>query len=197
MYGLYDGSEVIAELVAPLKVVTNEPVFISDSLSLARKVTRRVSQRWEVETKLMPMSQGANELFAFMLTKGLHSSLTLITPQNVGAKLARTATSAITASGSQGSNTVTVAGNDGIVPIGTFVKFAGHNKVYVTTQERSGNGTVTVYPDLRVNVASAAMTYKDDVQMLCKFDDSTVIGMAYEDGWLMDLGIIRLIEDVA
>ena len=196
MYGLYDGSEVIAELVAPLKVVSNRPVFSSDSLSLGRNVTKRTAQRWEVETRLMPMSYGANELFAFMLDNEYDSTLTLIVPQNVGAKLARTATSAITASGVQGSNTITLAGSDGIVPAGNFIKFAGHSKVYATKSSRDGNGTITIFPELRATIAGVAMSYKDDVQMLCKFDLDTVIGMAYEEGWLMDLGTVKLIESV-
>lgn len=195
-YGLYNGSNVIAELVAPLKVTSNEPVFISDSLSLGRKVTRRLNQRWEVETKLMPMSVGANDLFVLMLDKGHHDTLTLIVPQNVGAKQARTCTSAVTGSGLQGSTTVTLAGVTGLIPMGTFIKFAGQSKVYVTMTDRSGNGTVNIYPELRADVASAAVSYKDDVQMLCRFDTDTVIGMVYEDGWLMDLGIIKLIEVV-
>jgi len=196
MYGLYDGSEVIAELVAPLKVVSNRPIFVSDSLALGRRVTKRTAQRWEVETRLMPMSYGANDLFAFMLDSEYDSPLTLIVPQNVGAKLARTAASTVTATGAQGSTTVTLAGSDGLIPKGTFVKFAGQSKVYVTMSDRTGNGTINIFPELRAAVADAAMTYKDDVQMLCTFDTDTVIGMAYEEGWLMDLGTIKLIERV-
>jgi len=54
MYGIYDTStsKVIAEFVSPITVRSNQPVFISDTLSLKRSAYKRATQRWEIETKL-------------------------------------------------------------------------------------------------------------------------------------------------
>jgi hypothetical protein len=54
-----------------------------------------------------------------------------------------------------------------------------------------------VYPQLRKAVPSGTIiNYQDDVIINLKYDTDTVIGMVYEDGILMDNGVIKLIEAV-
>jgi len=194
MYGIHDGAKVIARFVTPMSIRSNHPVFASDTLSLSRQISRRSAQRWEIETNLEPLSATAQDLFVNIVTKGYHEVVTVITPQNYGAKLATTATSVITASGTQGANVVTFSNNNGIVQKGTFIKFANHTKVYITTTDRSSDGTVGIYPNLKTAMTAQAVSYRDDVVMACSYDLDTVSGMIYSDGILMDMGTIKLIE---
>jgi len=118
----------------------------------------------------------------------------VLTPQNYGAKWNSTSTVTPTASGSQGSSSVAITGNTGLIPKGTFVKFSGHSKIYMTTTNRSGDGALFVYPNLIANVSSNSMVHQDDVQMTCLYDLDTVSGMIFTDGILMDMGTIKLVE---
>ena len=193
-YGIYEDGRLTARFVAPLKVRSNQPIFSSDTLSLKRPITRRAAQRWEIETNLEPLVHGANDLFASLVSKGHSETVTVRMPQNYGAYLKRTAVSSNpSAVGSRGSTVVNVSGLSGLIPAGTFVRFATHSKVYMTTLDRQNSGVMNVYPALRKDVAGG-FTYREDVMMPCLFDTDTIIGMSYTDGIMMDMGTVKFIE---
>jgi hypothetical protein len=198
MYGIYDNGKIIARFVAPTKVISNKPVYVSDTLSLKRATFSRTAQRWEIESNLEPLVASANELFVSLVTKGLTETVVVLMPQNYGASIKRTATTALTGTqATASSSSIAVTGNTGtgFIPKGTFIKFSDstHTKVYMTTSDLTGNGSVSIYPRLLKAVAGT-FSYKDDVYMDCLYDTSVVIGMVYTDGILMDTGSIKLVE---
>lgn len=192
-YGIYDNGTLIARFVAPLTVRSNQPIFMSDTLSLKRQVGRRSAQRWEIEAKLEPLTSDANGLFVNLVTKGNSETVTVRMPQNFGVISKRTSTSTPTAVGSMGSSSVTVTGNSGFIPKGTFVRFSNHSKIYMLTQDLTNNGTMQLYPSLRIAV-SGSFTHRDDVDMPALYDTDVVTGMVFTDGIMMDVGTIKLIE---
>jgi hypothetical protein len=197
MYGIYEGGKVIARFVAPLSITSNQPVSVSDTLSLKRQINRRSAQRWEISSNLEPLSYDANTLFANLISKGLYNTVTVLVPQNFGAKFKKTATASITAIGAANSTQVTISGlTSGIIPTGTFVKFANHSKIYLTTSDTTNAGTMNIFPALRLAVSGTSVTYQDDVIMNCLYDTDTTIGMSYSDGILMDMGTVKLIEQL-
>ena len=194
MYGIYENGEVIAQFTAPLTVRSNQPVFVSDTLSLKRFISRRSAQRWEIDAGLEPHTDNAQDLMVNLVTKGYSEAVTIIVPQNYGAMKARTANGTATATGTIGSGQVSISG---LIPKGTFIKFSSHSKVYMTTTNvtfTTGTpSTISIFPTL-VAAASGVMNYKDDVQMQCLYDTDVISGMVYSDGILMDNGQIRLLE---
>lgn len=198
MYGILDSTNtnVIAEFVTPLSIISNVPVFSADTLSLKRNSQRRPSQRWEISTKLMPLSTTANDLFVMFVINGTVDSFKIRTPQNTGSVKNRSGsgTCALGASGISGDNSITIAATSNVIPKGTFIKFSDHAKVYLTTTTKSSN-IVNIFPSLRQNVTNGT-TFKwlDDVDMTVILDDSSIIGMSYTDGVLMDNGEIKLVE---
>jgi len=193
MYGIYENNKIIAQFVVPMTMRSNQPVFVSDTLSLKRVVRKRAAQRWELDTRLTPLSTSAQDLMVSFITKGHYGTLTIIVPQNYGVISARTSTSTPNAVGSAFSSQLTVTGNSGLISKGTFVNFTGDTKLYMTTSDLTDNGTLNIFPTLRKDV-SGAMRHLDNVLMSCKYDTDTVIGMTYENGTLMDNGIIKLVE---
>jgi hypothetical protein len=195
MYGIYENGQVIAEFAAPLSVMSNVPEFGSDTLSLKRKVSVRPAQRWEVSTRLVPLSTTANDLFALFVEKGHSEQLQLITPQNYGVIINRnTNGGTTTASGSIDASTITVSNNGGnFIPRGCFVRFTNHNKVYMLRGSRNGDGAVGIFPRLRMAV-SGNMLWKDDVIMQVYSEMSNLAGMAYVDGILQDNGVLQFLE---
>jgi len=206
MYGIYDGGVLIAKFVAPMAVRSNHPVFTTDTLSLSRLISRRTAQRWEIETRLEPLSNSAQDLFVHLVTKGYSSTFTILTPQNYGALQARTSTSTPTTTGTANANAsiavIATGTNTGLIPKGTFFKFSnpGHSKVYMTTAnitDSTPGQTINFYPPLKTSVPTGTtIIFKDDVQMTCYYDTDVISGMVYTDGILMDIGQIRIVEAV-
>jgi hypothetical protein len=81
------------------------------------------------------------------------------------------------------------------LPVGRFVRFDGHDKVYLVV---SGNGTTSeVYPRLRSGVASGeTVYYGDNVTMTVLLDEPQEYSFTFSDGVLNDHTRIHLIEDV-
>jgi hypothetical protein len=194
MYGILEDGVVIGVFAAPLTIRSNQPVFSSDLLSLKRQIRKREAQRWEIQTNIEPLSRDANDLFVHIVSKGVTEEVKIRTPQNSGVISKRTSKSTPIATGVAGASSVTVINNTGLIPKGTFIKFNNHNKVYMTLSNLTGNGTLNLYPTLRANVTDVIFKHRDDVEMTCYYDLDTVVGMAYTDGILMDLGSIKLVE---
>ena len=77
-----------------------------------------------------------------------------------------TASGSPTGAGSAGASSVTVSGLSGTLLAGDFVKFNSHSKVYQVTADRSGNGAMSIAPNLIAD-ASGAITF-DDVPFTCR-----------------------------
>jgi hypothetical protein len=194
-YGIYEGETLLARFVAPATVRSNRPIFASDTLSLKRKVSGRGAQRWEIEANLEPLTTDANALFVNLVTKGESETVTVRVPQNYGVIFKRTSTSVPSGTGAAGASTVAVINNSGLIPLGTFIRFASHSKIYMLTEDLRNNGEMHIFPPLRQSV-NATFTHRDDVVMPCKYDTDTVKGMVYVDGIMMDVGTVKLIEDL-
>lgn len=194
MYGIFHNGQVIARFAAPLQVKSNQPLFTSDALSLKRVITQSTSQRWEIESNLEPLTDNAHKLFSLFTTRGFSVGIDVIMPQNYGAVKLRTSTSTPTASGAKFATSVAVLNNSGRIPEGTFIRFDNHSKVYMTTNDLVGTGTLGVYPPLREAVSNTVFKHRDDVVMTCLRDVTNIRGMSYTDGILMDLGTVNLLE---
>lgn len=193
MYGIYEDGAVIAKFVVPMAIRSNNPISFSDTLSLKRFVNKRSAQRWEIETAIEPLSYTANDLMVSFLTKGYSETIRITTPQNIGV-ISKRVISSCTATSSVGSSSVMVSNHSGFMPKGTFIKFDNHSKVYMTTSDLNGNGSVSIYPALLTGVSNAIVSNGDSVIMSCLVDTDTMLGMSFSDGILMDNGTIKLIE---
>jgi hypothetical protein len=199
MYGIYENGNVIAKFTAPLTVRSNQPVFVSDALSLRRFVSQRSAQRWEIETGVEPLSFNAQDLMVSLVTKGPSETVQVLMPQNYGVKQKRIQSGdlMVGATAAASSTSFTITGFTGFVPKGTYIRFSNHSKVYMTTTDRSNSGSIGIYPPLRLGI-DVVTTVKsmDDVLMNCLYDTDVVRGMTYTDGILMDVGTIRFVEKV-
>jgi len=86
--GAYTGKwgtqwSLLARFTVPITIRSNEPITMSDTLSLKRYVRGRGAQRWEIETNVEPLSATANELFALLTSKGYSEPIQIVVPQNI------------------------------------------------------------------------------------------------------------------
>lgn len=195
IYGIHNGEGVIAGFVAPMAVRSNQPTFTTDALSLKRSAFRRTAQRWEIQTNLIPLTHTANQLFALFVGKGHTERFRVVMPQNVGVLHRRTAASNRgRCSGLVGADKVSVSQLNGHIPMGTFIRFSDHSKVYMTTKDFTNGNELHIYPGLRQKVTEATFKCNDDVMMEAIFDLDTVTGMVFVDGILMDNGQVKILE---
>jgi hypothetical protein len=194
-YGIIYGTEVI-KFVAPMSVISNQPAFVMDSISLRRSSNSQEVQRWEIKTNVEPLNNSPTMLLHSVLM-GYTEVFDIYMPQVYRVSGGVTATGSITVSGtaSIGAPSVNINGVNGLIPKGEFVRFGNHNKVYLVTADITGNGTISVFPKLRTAVPSGTtMTYGNDVIMRARYDTDNVLGISYRDGILSDPGTITLIE---
>jgi hypothetical protein len=207
IHGILDDSgNIIASFVVPLTVKSNQPVFVSDTLSLKRAIQRRSSQRWEIETRLSPLKESANDLMVNFITKGFDTIHQIIVPQNYAVFTKTTAAGLVqtdsvnrVAGVNQLAIAMTAINAGKLIPKGAFIKFANHSKIYMVIENCSMSASqvtaLKIFPQLRQAVpAGTLITYSDDVRMSVRYDTEVVTGMVYEDGLLMDNGVIKLIE---
>ena len=210
-YGICDeAGKVIARFVVPTTVSSNCPVFSTDTLNLHRKTMLRGAQRWELKTNVEPLQATAEDLFVNLVTKGYHEEVTIKVPQNIGVitKLRDIADANTTLTISIGARsnppeirygrvTLTVDPGRRVIPKGTLVTLGGDLKVYMLVGEIGPTSTsVDLFPQLLVTKNDVATLTYCGVTMRCKYDTDTIQGMVYQNGMLMDMGVISLVENL-
>ena len=193
-------AELISVFSAPLSVVSVRPALVSDTLTLKRKGSYSDIQRWEITAGLSAV-ENPYEQFVHQLTTGLNGRFYIRMPQMYRAKtvrqgLALTATAAYAAS--TDTLILTSLGTE-ILPVGEYIKFANHSKVYLVTASSlvSGKNVISVFPKLVQNVAiNEAVSYGERVTMTAMYADSTDFSIRYSDGILVDYPSISLVESL-
>jgi len=202
MYGILKSSvntgadnELASVFSTPLSIVSNQPEFSSDTLSLVRMVSKQGVQRWELEADIAPSDSPAEHLISSVLMGG-HTSVYVRMPQPYQhEKQQYTVPIMCAASASAGSAAVVVSGNS--IARGSFIKFANHNKIYLVTEciEDASEFELKLYPALRKPVPlSTEVLYADRVTAVMKYDTNVIKGIRYSDGILSSPGTVNLLE---
>ena len=194
MAGIIIDGVVGVEFVAPMQIISNDPAFVTDSLSLRQQVARRKAQRWEITTNLMPSNDSA-DFFVHNVTNGFSDVFKIQMPQVYRPVKASSATTfEVAVAANKGARTIQVK-CVGKIAKGEFIQFAGSTKVYLVTKGVTGNGTIDIYPELINNqLLGAKILYDTNVQMSCRYDPSVALGIKYVDGILSDPGSVKLVE---
>jgi len=198
MAGILENGQVTIRFVAPTSIISNQPAFVKDTVSLKRQTNSQGVQRWEIKTNLEP-SNYSTDFLIHSVTNGYDQIFDIQVPQvyRLRDKNATTTTSIITASANAVSNTssIYIQGNNGSLSKGEFIKFSNHDKIYILTSNRIGNGTINIYPPLLTDVSiGTGISYGANTTMKVRYDTDAVLGITFTDGILSDPGSITLIE---
>lgn len=189
-------SELAAVFAAPISIVSYSPENSGDTLSLRRIRNRNPSQRWEISAEVVP-SNIAHELLAMMVMAGGSDTVFVRMPQlptkrTLNANTTVTTTTLANA-GSENFN-VSVTGSQ-LIPIGEFIRFANHSKVYIVTNHVGS--TLSISPPLREQVPiGTTIAHSGMVTMNAVFSGGGTNGIHFVDGILSSPGKLTLIEDV-
>lgn len=188
-------NEILLKFTTPINIISNQPVFVSDTVMLRRVVQSQNVQRWELEAGIEP-TRGSAEFLQHSLNAGYHSNIYIRMPQMF--REIEPSGSA-TATGSLASSLITVTPTNlsGVV-VGEFISFANHSKVYVITAMVFANNvwTYTISPRLKMAVSNTAINFGGKVVLTAKYDPTSQIGIKYNNGVLADPGSIKFIEAI-
>jgi hypothetical protein len=188
----YKGSTI----VVPFTINSNQPMYENTSVSLKIQRAAQVAQRWELSFTTVNTSETAADMLLGMIVD-LHEVETMIMPQIVnnaftGAPTVNSASAGATAISISNFGSVT-----GSWKKGEFIRFAGHSKVYIVTEDKEKDQSVTIFPALVAAVGVAETVYQD---ALVNFDHlrslDNAAGITFTDGILSSPGTIVLLEDV-
>ena len=190
-----------AQILAPFSIVSNEPLYEVDTVSLKKQRASQNVQRWELSFNTVGTAETQVEMLLGAATNN-HNVQRMVMPQLPAVDANTTVSSssfALSNSISVGATslTITSGNNTGVLPKGAFFKFSNHDKIYITTSSTTISGTTSVdfYPELR-NGVDVNSTFRCKELAIFSFyrDISNQTGITFTDGVLSSAGTISVLE---
>ena len=191
-------------IVAPLTIESNEPVFVADMLNLKQERVSQAAQRWELSFGVQFRDSESN--YFTEVLKGISTAKEMIMPQlrAVDQRITSSATPTVAGAVLGGANTIVLAlasETGTLIPAGTFIRFSNHKKIYVILDEivtTGGNVTANIYPRLITSLPDATLVYHANTAVKPTLSYYVAVdslqGITYEDGIMINPGIINLLE---
>jgi len=142
--------------------------FVTTSESINGKIKARSigAQRWEFTASYDRLTKSeVGIVSAYIVSQGGQFGEFTVVPTEISSTRG-TATGVVEANGAHtaGDKTISITGLGASETLlrGDLIKFADHNKVYMVTEDLTGDGTLTIYPALVENVAdNEDLTYNN------------------------------------
>ena len=182
-------------IVAPVRVETDELLFVNETLTMRQDRVKGTGQRWLVSFNLLP---GAGLGPLDLLLRGGTDVFTTRFPQFEPGLTALTSNA--TAALGYGSNTMNVVETFyNSITIGRAFRFSNHSKVYLVTNKTSsgGNYTLHFYPNFQQGIPfNTPFNYGNNVDFRCRISADQARGITFTDGILNDFGTVQLVEAI-
>ena len=145
----------------------------SETISGRIQVRNIGGQRFSFTASYPPMTRSEFQpVSAFMMQqRGMAETFTIVLPQVSEASGTASGTLTANAAVAIGATSIAVDGFTGILKAGDMVKFAGHNKVYMITADRSGPGSLYFEPALISSVSENEVITYDDVPFTVRLNN--------------------------
>jgi hypothetical protein len=174
------GSFPTSPQAASIKVKSVSPTFVSVSHSLKEQRRRRGGHRWLLEIDFPPMTRSEfAPIYAFAVKqRGQFDTFTYYPPTVSSPQGTATGTPLVNGAHTAGDNTIVTDGwSNSITALkaGDYIKFSGHNKVYMVvedaTSDGSGNCTLTIEPPLKADLSDNESITTGNVPFTVRFAD--------------------------
>lgn len=190
-------------IVAPLTIESNEPIFVADMLNLKQERVSQAAQRWELSFGIQ-FRDTEGQYFTEML-KGLSAAKEMTMPQLVAVDKRITSLATPTTVGATAANqsavNITVSETGTLIPAGTFIRFSSHKKIYAILDDITTTGgtvSMNIYPRLTAPVIEGVSVYhaNTSTKPVLTFYNSvdTLSGIVYEDGLMVNPGLVKIVE---
>jgi len=188
-------------IVTPFSIVTNQPIFSADTVSLKHIRSQQIAQRWELQFNVITNDNVATTLLGVLDEMNLKGQMQMPQLPEVDAASTGSGTAAVTGTAipvSSSSVLLDSTAASGVLPAGSFVKFSNHDKVYILKSNLDMDGvsaSAEVYPKTVLEL-SIGTTLQFGQDCLFKYyrDINGMNGIRFLDGVLADPGTVNLIE---
>ena len=192
----YNGNAI----VTPFTVISNKPVFASDTVSLKHIRSQQSAQRWELQFNIITNDNVANTLISVL--DEMEAVSTMIMPQlpEVDAAATNTGVATLSVLGEVNDSIISLDTSTctGLLPKGSFVKLGTHSKIYIVKADVDMTGataSMNIYPQLTVeSIVGTSLQTGASVLLPYYRDVNTLSGVRYMDGVLADVGPTTVIE---
>lgn len=152
------------------------PTLVSLTHSLKRQVRCRGGQRWLIDIAYPPLSREEfAPIWAFSIAQQGQFKTFEYIPEIYGST-SGTATGSMITTGIYipGNSTIFTAGKTGTLKAGDFIKFSGHDKVYMLTADSGDTSNILrIEPALIANVSSPEVISYNNVEFKVAFTGDT------------------------
>ena len=161
----------------------------SQTISGRIQVRNIGGQRFSFSASYPPMTRSEFQpVMAFIMQQhGMAETFTIVLPEVSSVSGSASGTMAANGAGAVGDTDIAVDGITGDIKAGDVFKFAGHDKVYMATADRSGAGSLYFEPALVATVSDNEVITYDDVPFTVRlandvqeFSVSTDLSYRYE-----------------
>lgn len=150
----------------------DSPTLITETDNGRMQSRKKGTTRWSFTLKYPPLTRDQFKgVQAFIMAQqGRHGVFTIV-PPIVGSSGGNASGSITCSAAVKGATSVTIAGITGSLEAGDFVKFAGHDKVYMLTADRSGAGAMSITPPLIAAVSATEQLVYVDVPFTVRLNN--------------------------
>lgn len=143
-----------------INLKSESQTLFSETVS-GRQQSRKIGgQKWTFTASYAPMKRDEfNGIFSFVVAQqGRHGVFT-VTPTEISSTSGTATGTVTTSTATLGASSVAVSGLSGSLMAGDLIKFSGHTKVYMLTDNRPGDGVMAITPPLIAPVGSETVIY--------------------------------------
>jgi hypothetical protein len=168
-----------------IKITSEATAFVSVTQNLRRQVRTTGAQRWNFELTYPPLNRSDfAPLWAFVISqKGKYGSFTFIPPiyGNTSGTASGTLLVNNGAGYAVGSSTIACDGLTGTLKAGDFIKFGGHDKVYMITADATTS--LSIEPSLITALVDDEAISYNSVSFTVSLDDKVQKMVADNQGF--------------
>jgi hypothetical protein len=197
-------------IAAPITFESEEPAFISESVSLKRYTLSQAAQRWRLIFDITVNDNEEDLLLDYVINSLTPSTMTMPQLNSVNSKSYKVSGSGdvnflVSGGASAGVSSVVVNlnGYSAFIRKGAFIQFSNHSKIYALTQDFNSSVSTTMhfFPTLRVGVVAGngirnPLSNTKPVFTYLKSIENSLPGLRYSDGILTEMQSITLIESI-
>jgi len=194
-----------SQILAPVSIVSNEPMFDMTTVSLKTRRASQGHQRWELSFNIQPTDNNIEE--ALLAGVDNLNSETMVMPQmpSVVNRFSFSGSATVSTTALANATTVSISDtvtNSGTIPKGYFIKFNTSDKIHIVTSDAtfdsSGTGvSVNIYPKLTEDINSGSQLLTGNSVVFSYYKDiNNQTGITFTDGVLANPGTITLLEAI-
>jgi len=179
-----------------IKVESRHSNVRTETRSGRTQVRSLGAQRWSFTAKYNDLTRDEfAPVFAFVVGTGSGvDSFDIVPPVISDSKGNVSGTALTNGAHSIGDSTIAIDGISGTIKAGDFIKFAGHDKVYMVTADRTGAGIMSIHPPLISAVANDAQITYDNVPFKMRVaNDIQQFGLTEFDRFTFEVDMIEVI----